>query len=54
MCLANTGFKAIFSAKIFKVQRLGTPEDVAELISWLISPKSSFVSGTIIPVHGAR
>ncbi|NER03090.1 MAG: SDR family oxidoreductase [Okeania sp. SIO3C4] len=34
--------------------RLGTPEDVGELIAWLISPKSSFVSGIIIPVHGAR
>lgn len=34
--------------------RLGTPEDVGELIAWLISPKSSFISGTIIPVHGAR
>ena len=34
--------------------RLGTALDVAELIAWLISSKSSFVSGTIIPIHGAR
>lgn len=34
--------------------RLGTPLDVAEAIAWLISTKSSFVSGAIIPVHGAR
>ncbi|MGD1805089.1 SDR family NAD(P)-dependent oxidoreductase [Dapis sp. BLCC M126] len=45
-----------FHPKISQIPlgRLGTPEDVAELIAWLISPKSSFVSGTIIPVHGAR
>lgn len=34
--------------------RLGTPRDVGELIAWLISPLSSFISGTIIPVHGGR
>ena len=34
--------------------RMGDPLDVAELIAWLISTKSSFISGTIIPVHGAR
>lgn len=34
--------------------RLGEPQDVAELIAWLISPNASFISGTIIPVHGAR
>jgi len=34
--------------------RLGDPADVGELISWLISPKASFVTGTIIPVHGGR
>jgi len=34
--------------------RRGEPSDVAELIAWLISDRSSFISGTIIPVHGAR
>jgi len=34
--------------------RRGEPSDVAELIAWLISNRSSFISGTIIPVHGAR
>ncbi|MGB8852056.1 MAG: SDR family oxidoreductase [Pirellulales bacterium] len=34
--------------------RLGEPCDVGELITWLISSKSAFVTGTIIPVHGGR
>jgi len=44
------------NAKIEQIPlgRMGDPLDVAELIAWLISPKSSFISGTIIPVHGAR
>jgi NAD(P)-dependent dehydrogenase (short-subunit alcohol dehydrogenase family) len=34
--------------------RLGEPSDVGELIAWLISSNSAFVTGTIIPVHGGR
>ncbi|MBH30573.1 MAG: NAD(P)-dependent oxidoreductase [Candidatus Marinimicrobia bacterium] len=34
--------------------RPGSAQEVAEVITWLISHKSSYVSGSIIPVHGAR
>lgn len=34
--------------------RLGQPSDIAEAVLWLMSPSSSFVSGTVLPVHGAR
>jgi NAD(P)-dependent dehydrogenase (short-subunit alcohol dehydrogenase family) len=34
--------------------RLGQPMDVAEAVFWLMSPASSFVSGVVLPVHGAR
>ena len=34
--------------------RLGMPEEVAETICWMLSASSSYVSGSIIPVHGAR
>lgn len=34
------------------IGRIGTPEEVAELIVWLCSSRSSFVTGAIIPVDG--
>ena len=34
--------------------RVGTPDEVAEVILWLLSGKASYVTGAIIPVHGAR
>lgn len=32
----------------------GTPDEVAEVILWLLSDKASYVTGAIVPVHGAR
>jgi NAD(P)-dependent dehydrogenase (short-subunit alcohol dehydrogenase family) len=34
------------------IGRIGTPNEVAELIVWLCSPRASFVTGTAIPVDG--
>jgi NAD(P)-dependent dehydrogenase (short-subunit alcohol dehydrogenase family) len=36
----------------YSIGRLGTSEEVAELILWLASPKSSFVTGSYYPVDG--
>lgn len=32
--------------------RLGRPEEIAAMVSWLISPEASFVTGVDIPVSG--
>ncbi len=33
-------------------RRIGTPEEVAELVAWLCSPRSRFVTGGVIPIDG--
>lgn len=35
-------------------RRMGKPEEVAQVICWLLSDLSSYVSGAIVPVAGAR
>jgi NAD(P)-dependent dehydrogenase (short-subunit alcohol dehydrogenase family) len=34
--------------------RVGTPEEVAEAIFWLLSDAASFVTGTVVEVSGGR
>lgn len=34
--------------------RIGRPEEVAEVILWLLSGRSSYVTGAIVPVSGGR
>jgi NAD(P)-dependent dehydrogenase (short-subunit alcohol dehydrogenase family) len=34
--------------------RVGTPQEVAEAILFLVSDKASYTSGTILTVSGAR
>jgi NAD(P)-dependent dehydrogenase (short-subunit alcohol dehydrogenase family) len=34
------------------IGRLGRPEEVAELVLWLSSPASSFVTGAYVPIDG--
>lgn len=33
-------------------RRIGSPEEVAELVAWLCSPRSRFVTGAVIPIDG--
>lgn len=40
--------------KTLPLQRMGRAEEVAELIAWLISDKSSYITGAIIPISGGK
>ncbi len=40
--------------KTLPMGRMGNVTEVAEMIKWLVSPESSYVSGAIIPVTGSR
>ena len=41
-------------AKTIPLGYIGQPSEVAELVSFLASPKSSYLNGTIIPITGGR
>jgi NAD(P)-dependent dehydrogenase (short-subunit alcohol dehydrogenase family) len=34
------------------IGRLGAPEEVAELVAWLASPRASFATGGFYPIDG--
>jgi NAD(P)-dependent dehydrogenase (short-subunit alcohol dehydrogenase family) len=42
------------AASTVPLGRLGTPEEVAEAILWLLSPEASYVTGTVLDVAGGR
>ena len=39
-------------ADIHPLGRLGTPQEIADAVVWLCSDKSSFVTGSVLPVDG--
>jgi 3-oxoacyl-[acyl-carrier protein] reductase len=47
----------VFDAKRIKelvpMQRSGTPEDVAQLIRFLVSDNAAYISGQVLSVNGA-
>lgn len=48
----NSDIKRVIESIALK--RLGQPKEVAELVAWLMSKKSSYINGAIIPITGGR
>jgi 3-oxoacyl-[acyl-carrier protein] reductase len=40
------------AARESMLRRWGTPEDIAGVVRWLVSPAAAFVTGQILPVNG--
>jgi NAD(P)-dependent dehydrogenase (short-subunit alcohol dehydrogenase family) len=36
------------------MRRVGRPEEVAQVVLWLCSEQSSFVTGTVVPIDGGQ
>lgn len=50
---SSTSPKAIEAMSTSNVlRRLGTPEDVAQVVSWLCGPESGWVTGTVVDANG--
>jgi NAD(P)-dependent dehydrogenase (short-subunit alcohol dehydrogenase family) len=39
-------------APLHPMGRIGTPQEIADLIVWLASPRAGFITGTAIPIDG--
>ncbi len=44
---------AVRHGRSWRTRKYGTPQDVAELVTWLCTDEARFVKGAIIPIHGA-
>ena len=44
----------VAAAQRTAVARVGTPEDIAEVVHFVASPQAGFVSGTVVDVDGGR
>jgi 3-oxoacyl-[acyl-carrier protein] reductase len=52
---ASTGAEALAHiTSLIPMRRVGQPEEVAELIAWLVSDKVSFSTGAVYDIIGGR
>jgi NAD(P)-dependent dehydrogenase (short-subunit alcohol dehydrogenase family) len=42
------------AAEVHPLGRVAEPSEIAAAVTWLLSPASSFVTGTVLPVDGGR
>ena len=42
----------VIASKTHALRRIGEPEEVAKVVSFLVSDEASFVTGTALPVDG--
>ncbi|MGH2353617.1 MAG: SDR family NAD(P)-dependent oxidoreductase, partial [Chloroflexota bacterium] len=45
---------AAFEQREFPWTRLGSPEEVADVVTFVLSPRASWINGANIPVDGAQ
>jgi NAD(P)-dependent dehydrogenase (short-subunit alcohol dehydrogenase family) len=41
-------------ASSIPIGRAGLPDEIAECVSWLVSPAAAYITGAIVPVSGGR
>jgi len=44
----------MFVDREFPAGRLGTPEEVADVVAFLVSERANWINGAMIPVDGAQ
>jgi 3-oxoacyl-[acyl-carrier protein] reductase len=50
--MSEAAFDAAAIASLVPMKRAGTPEEVAELVAFLASPKAGYITGQIISING--
>jgi 3-oxoacyl-[acyl-carrier protein] reductase len=50
--MSKDSFDADAIARMVPMKRAGKPQEVADLVSFLVSPRAAYITGQIISVNG--